>query len=107
MLLRLTVSAFLIYDVLIRLLGAEDVGHAIPQTGAAALGILLFAGIWTPVAGALVFFLQVWICVAHREDFGAHVLAAAIALALSLIGPGAWSVDALVFGRRRISIQDR
>jgi putative oxidoreductase len=107
MLLRLAISAFLIYDALIRLQGAGDVGHAIPQMGAAALGILLFAGLWTPVAGMLVSFLQIWICVAYREDLGAHVLAAAIALGLSLIGPGAWSVDALVFGRRRISIQDR
>ncbi len=107
MLLRLAVSTFLAYDALIALQGAADVSRAIPQVGAAALGILLFAGLWTPVAGVLVSLLQIYIFLAQMGDPGAHILAAAIALGLSLIGPGAWSVDALIFGRRRILIQDR
>ena len=107
MLLRLAVSAFLIYDAAKSLSAAEDFSHTIFEVSAAAMGILLFAGLWTPIAGVLVSFFQIWICVAQRGNLGAHILATAIALGLSLIGPGAWSVDALVFGRRRISIQDR
>ena len=107
MLLRLAVSTFLVYDALTRLQETADVSRAIPQVGAAAVGILLFAGLWTPVAGVLVSLLQICISVAHMGDLGAHMLAAALALGLSFIGPGAWSVDALFFGRRRISIQDR
>lgn len=106
MVLRLAVSTFLIYDAVTRL-SRSAVSQAIPELGAAVIGILLLNGLWTPIAGVLVSFLQIWICVAHREDLCAHILAAAMALGLSLIGPGAWSVDALVFGRRRISIQGR
>ena len=74
MLLRLAVSAFLIYDALIKLQGAGDVSHAIPQVGAAALGIFLFAGLWTPIAGVLVSVLQIWIFVADTGGLGAHIL---------------------------------
>jgi uncharacterized membrane protein YphA (DoxX/SURF4 family) len=101
MILRLAVSTFLIYDLSVRLPGPADLSHSIPEIGAAVVGVLLLAGLWTPVAGVLVSVLEIWISVAHSGD-GAHILAAAIALGLSLIGPGAWSVDALVFGRRRI-----
>ncbi len=107
MLLRVAVSIFLVYDALTMLRGPADGSRAIPELGAAALGIFVCAGLWTPVAGVLVSVLQIWLSIARVGDVGAHILAAAIALGLSFIGPGAWSVDALVFGRRRISIQDR
>lgn len=72
MLLRLAISTFLIYDALPRLRGGEDVSLAIPEVGAAAVGIFLFAGFWTPVAGVLVSLLQIWISLVSREDLGAH-----------------------------------
>ncbi len=105
LLLRLAVSAFLISDIRNIVSRAEGVRGAVPEVGAAAAGLLLLVGLWTPIAGVLVFFLEILISVARAGDPGAHILAAAIALGLSLIGPGAWSVDARVFGRKRISIQ--
>ena len=53
-LLRLAVSAFLIYDAAKSLSALEDGSHTILKVGAAAVGILLFAGLWTPIAGVLV-----------------------------------------------------
>jgi hypothetical protein len=36
---------------------------------------------------------------------GPHALLAAIGLCLALLGPGAWSIDARLFGRRRVEIK--
>jgi hypothetical protein len=36
-----------------------------------------------------------------------HVLPAAMGVSLVMLGPGAWSVDALLFGRKRIDIRGR
>jgi hypothetical protein len=34
-----------------------------------------------------------------------HVVLAAISVCLIVMGPGAWSIDARLFGRRRVDIQ--
>jgi hypothetical protein len=107
MLLRLAVSTFLLCDAFALLPQPIDLSSAVPQLGAAAAGILLLVGLWTPVVGMLVALLQIWIALSPIGDLGARLLTAAVASALSLIGPGAWSIDAHVFGRKRISIRDR
>lgn len=33
-----------------------------------------------------------------------HLLLAVLAISLAMLGPGAWSIDALLFGRKRIAI---
>lgn len=35
-------------------------------------------------------------------DFWAEILLATIAGALAMLGPGAWSIDARLFGRKRL-----
>ena len=107
MLLRVAASTFLLYDAFARPQVPIGLTGGIAQLAAAAAGILLLVGLWTPVAGILITLLQIWIAVSHTGDLGARLLAAAVASALSLIGPGSWSVDALVFGRKRIFIQGR
>ena len=36
--------------------------------------------------------------------YESHALLAVVAISLVFLGPGAWSVDALLFGRKRIAI---
>jgi hypothetical protein len=79
-------------------------GSLVPALVAGAGGILLVLGLWTPIAGTLVALLAVWDCVVPRGDPWANVLLAAIGAALALLGPGAWSVDARLFGWKRIDI---
>lgn len=73
---------------------------------AIGVGVLLLAGLWTPVAGTLALALALWNILATRpRDPSACILMATIGVSLALIGPGAWSVDARLFGWKRIDIQ--
>jgi len=72
-----------------------------------AVGVTLAAGLWTPVAGSLVGVIALWNAVSRAEDKSASIFLATIGVALAMLGPGAWSVDARLFGWKRIDIQDR
>jgi len=67
-----------------------------------ASGLLLCAGLWTPIAGGVLTVLAVWSLVSEKGDPWPQVLLAAMAIALALLGPGAWSIDARLFGRKRL-----
>jgi len=72
------------------------------QAIASATGALLLLGLWTPVAGLL------QVCVELSGAYGRDALGmdqfllSALGLGLAMIGPGAWSLDARLFGRKRI-----
>lgn len=66
-------------------------------------GIFLLAGFWTPFSASAGTILEVW-CIFAGEP-GVHLLLAALGLGLVMLGPGAWSVDARLFGRKRIDIR--
>jgi uncharacterized membrane protein YphA (DoxX/SURF4 family) len=70
-------------------------------------GCLLLAGLWTPIAGALGALLGIWFAVTRAGDPLAGVLLATIGAALALVGPGAWSLDARLFGWKRIDVSRR
>jgi len=79
-----------------------------------AAGISLFMGYLTPFAAMLVGVICVgsalsWIQPPYPNLFDAKLaaaLATTIAVALACLGPGAFSIDAHMFGRREIIIPD-
>ena len=91
--------------------GAEQSIHVVLCLIAAAAGLLLLLGLWTPAAGIAVAIVELWIAlsplVAQLSDPWLHLLLAVLATALAMLGPGAWSVDARLFGRKRFDIDDR
>lgn len=72
-----------------------------------ASAILLIAGLWTPIAGALVALIELWNAYSRPEDLWFYILLGTLSVALALLGPGAWSADARLFGWKRIDIRDR
>ena len=72
---------------------------------AAGAGLLLLFGSWTFVAAAIVAIAELFIAFSHNQHPGISVLLASLAVAIALLGPGAWSVDARRFGWRRIEIR--
>jgi putative oxidoreductase len=69
-------------------------------------GLLLLAGLWTPIAGTLVAGLEVWkIFLAHGNP-SIYIPLGTLGAALAMLGPGAWSIDARLFGRKHIDIRE-
>ena len=67
-------------------------------------GLLLIIGLWTPVVATVMMLLE---SVANRfttEKCCKRHSAMDLALAIALLGPGAWSVDARIFGWKRVEI---
>jgi putative oxidoreductase len=80
---------------------------AIVQLVTASAATLLLIGLWTPIAGLLMAVVELFFAFSHPTDPWMHILLATLGAALAMLGPGAWSVDAHLFGRKRIQIPQR
>jgi putative oxidoreductase len=66
------------------------------------LAVLIWIGLWTPLAAVSGAAIQILITIfGHRFDLSVLVFAA-VGLSMAMLGPGAWSFDARLFGRKRI-----
>ena len=77
------------------------------ELAAAFFALPLLLGLWTPVAGVLMTLVELCLALLHTTDPWMNVRLATLGAALAMLGPGAWSVDAHVFGRKRIQIPNR
>lgn len=69
-----------------------------------ATGAVLIAGLWTPVAGILSMALSVSEILVFHDTLCPAILLACMGAGLAFIGPGALSIDAWLFGLKRIDI---
>ena len=76
------------------------------QTIAVAAALLLLAGLWTPISGIAIVVVELWMAVSRMTGFENAVLLATLGASLALLGPGSHSVDARLYGRRRIRIRN-
>jgi uncharacterized membrane protein YphA (DoxX/SURF4 family) len=107
LILRVVVGAGCVARAVAILRGGPPAAVAAAATLSIVAGLFLLAGLWTPIAGALVAALGLWFALTLAEDPLASVLLAAIGMSLALVGPGAWSIDARLFGWKRIDVRDR
>lgn len=70
-------------------------------------GILLILGLWTPVVGASVALIEIWKILTLAGDKSVWLLLGTTGAALAMLGPGLWSVDARLFGWRRVEAPPR
>jgi uncharacterized membrane protein YphA (DoxX/SURF4 family) len=106
-LLRLVTGISLIANGLMMLRGSPPILPATILVLSVVAAMFLLAGLWTPVAGAMVVVFELWQAFSHSSDLWISVLLGFLGGGLVLIGPGAWSVDARLYGWKRIDIRTR
>ncbi len=105
LLLRIASAGFLITYGVEQCRAGLPMGSLIVGVFAIVDGVFLATGLWTPIAGPLVIALSTWGILLQHEDPRPGILLAAIGAALALVGPGALSIDARLFGWKRIDLE--
>ena len=108
LLLRVGLSSHLVFIAISDILaGYSDTTVLAPSLVAGVGGIFLFIGLWTPITGVLVAVAQFWIVLLlhspGQEHTWTHICLAVMSVSVAMLGPGAWSVDARLYGRRRFA----
>ena len=85
---------------------SSQVASIFPHVIGAGAGVLLLLGLWTPVCGTLVALVEIWVAYFRAGD-GISIMLAMCGATLAMIGPGAWSIDARLFGRKHFEIPER
>jgi uncharacterized membrane protein YphA (DoxX/SURF4 family) len=99
---RLLTGTILLYCGITHLGKASQFVPITPHIIGAGAGILLLAGLWTPVGGVIVTIVELWIVLSRVGDPLVSLMLAVLGATLAMIGPGAWSIDARLFGRKHI-----
>ena len=103
LMLRIVNGGFVIHQGVLHLSASQHASAMLPVCiVSAAAGVLLMFGIWTPIVSSLLAVLEIVMMVEGTGRSEGAMLCAAIALAVAMLGPGVWSVDAAVFGRQRL-----
>jgi hypothetical protein len=104
LLMRLVVGAVVLWHAGPSLWSDPPLHIMVVYASLSVAALLLIAGLWTPVAGAAVAVIAISEIVTTGEPPVGRLLAATIAGALTMLGPGRLSIDARLFGWKRIDV---
>jgi putative oxidoreductase len=107
LLLRLTVGGMAItHDVMVFAKG-PSLAFAAFHAFLTVLAVMLLVGLWTPIVAALIAVGAFFEALSHDVTWAQCISVAFLCAALALIGPGAWSIDARLYGWKEIKISGR
>lgn len=99
---RLAVGIALLHDEKVPLNAMPITPHIAAQVLGTALSALVIMGLWTPLTSGLIAAIEFWIALTHPGYAETATLLAILSATLAMIGPGAFSIDARLFGRKNI-----
>jgi len=95
-------SALVVSASLTLLSDPPPLNVTIPAILLLGAGSLLIAGLWTPIAGASVAVLEAWKMLMLPGDKSLWLMLGTAGAALAMLGPGLWSIDARLYGWKRL-----
>jgi putative oxidoreductase len=98
-------GSILLYCGILQVLERRQGMSLTPEIIGAAAGLFLLLGLWTPVAGIAASAVQMWVIHTGMHKPLIPVLLATLGATIAMIGPGAWSIDARIFGRKHIETE--
>ena len=104
---RMVTAMFLFCSGLGHLGGTSQFGLIFLHVIGVGAGILLLLGLWTPICGTLIGVVELWVAFSSAGGRGIPLMLATSGATLAMIGPGAWSIDARLFGRKHFEIPKR
>jgi putative oxidoreductase len=98
---RVLTAVLLIRFGIIELSGTPSPSAMVIQIIAAFAGTLFLVGLWTPIVGTVIAAIELWVA-ANVSYPWIPIVLATFGVTVAMIGPGAWSIDARLFGRKHI-----
>jgi putative oxidoreductase len=101
---RVVVASVLVRFCVIHLTGSPFSISMLPHIIGACAGMLFLVGLWTPFVGTLIAVAELWIVMSSLNDPWISIMLATFGGTVAMLGPGAFSVDARLFGRRHLDV---
>jgi uncharacterized membrane protein YphA (DoxX/SURF4 family) len=105
--MRSVIGGVLVVRASLRLWGDPPPSITIASAILLVAGFLLMLGLWTPIAGTSVALIEAWKILTLPGDRWLWLLLGTVCGALAMLGPGRWSIDAHLFGWKRVEALPR